>query len=93
MLETAVLKTRFKFAMVSEWMPNGNINQFVEAHRDANRFELVSFPSRFLSFSLIANDCVAGRCREGLDPCARAGNGSWGPQGGTFSRPRVTLNA
>jgi hypothetical protein len=29
------------FAMVSEWMVNGNINEFVEAHRDANRFELV----------------------------------------------------
>ena len=29
------------FAMVSEWMVNGNIVEFVEAHRDANRFELV----------------------------------------------------
>jgi len=29
------------FAMVSEWMINGNINEFVEAHTDANRFELV----------------------------------------------------
>ena len=31
------------FAMVSEWMVNGNINGFVRAHRDANRFELVRF--------------------------------------------------
>ena len=31
------------FAMVSEWMINGNINEFVKAHRDANRFELVGF--------------------------------------------------
>ena len=30
-----------QFAMVSEWMENGNINEFVKAHRDANRFELV----------------------------------------------------
>ena len=30
-----------EFAMVSEWMTNGNINEFVKAHRDANRFELV----------------------------------------------------
>jgi len=30
-----------QFAMVSEWMGNGNINEFVKAHRDANRFELV----------------------------------------------------
>jgi len=29
------------FAMVSEWMVNGNINEYVEARRDANRFELV----------------------------------------------------
>ena len=29
------------FAMVSEWMVNGNIIEFVEAHRNANRFELV----------------------------------------------------
>ena len=43
--------TETEFAMVSEWMPNGNINQFVKEHPDANRFELVSFPSgpcRFL---------------------------------------------
>ena len=33
-----------RFAMVSEWMTNGNIIQFVTAHRDANRFELVSSP-------------------------------------------------
>ena len=32
-----------QFAMVSEWMPNGNIDQYVKAHRDADRFELVSF--------------------------------------------------
>ena len=33
------------FAMVSEWMVNGNINEFIGAHRDANRFKLVSFLS------------------------------------------------
>ena len=37
-----------QFAMVSEWMPNGNINQFVNEYRNVNRFELVSFPFRFL---------------------------------------------
>ena len=35
--------TENEFAMVSEWMSNGNINQFVREHRDANRFKLVSF--------------------------------------------------
>ena len=36
-----VIMTGDLFAMVSEWMANGNINQFVTAHLDANRFELV----------------------------------------------------
>ena len=30
-----------QFVMVSEWMVNGNINEFVETHCDANRFKLV----------------------------------------------------
>ena len=30
-----------RFAIVSEWMANGNIIEFTEAHSDANRFELV----------------------------------------------------
>ena len=43
-----VTMTEDRFAMVSEWMINGNINQFVMAQRDANRFELVSSPSKLL---------------------------------------------
>ena len=35
--------------MVSDWMVNGNINDFVKAHPDANRLELVG-----ISLSLIA---------------------------------------
>ena len=30
-----------QFAMASEWMANGNINEFVKTHRDANCFKLV----------------------------------------------------
>jgi len=30
------------FAMISDWMVNENINDFVQAHPDANRLELVS---------------------------------------------------
>ena len=33
------------FAMVSEWMVNENINEFVKAHREANPLELVRFHS------------------------------------------------
>jgi len=32
-----------KFVMVSEWMANRRINQFVEAHEDVDRFKLVRF--------------------------------------------------
>ena len=43
-----------QFAMVSEWMINGNINEFIEGRGEVNRFELVSsffLPSRsFWSF-------------------------------------------
>ena len=35
--------TGSKFVMVSEWMVNGNINQFVMACPDADRFGLVGF--------------------------------------------------
>ena len=34
---------KYQFAMASEWMENGNINEFIGAHRDANRLELVGF--------------------------------------------------
>jgi hypothetical protein len=38
-----VVATEAEFAIVSEWMLNGNINQFIEGCQDANRFELVGF--------------------------------------------------
>ena len=34
-----------QFAMVSDWMMNGNINDFVKAHSDVNRLELVGLSS------------------------------------------------
>ena len=43
-----VMMTGDRFAMVSEWMTNGDIAQFVTAHQDANRFELVSSPFKLL---------------------------------------------
>lgn len=30
-----------QFAMISEWMENGNINEFIRAHPDADRLRLV----------------------------------------------------
>ena len=45
--------TGAQFVMVSEWMVNGDINQFLKVHLNADRFELVGLPievllSRFL---------------------------------------------
>jgi len=83
-----VIMAGTKFAMVSDWMANGNINQFVKAHRDANRFELVSSPLKFLTFSIIVDGSmtlVVGRCREWLDPYAQARNDPWGPQRSMYS--------
>jgi hypothetical protein len=84
-----------QFAMVSKWMPNGNINEFVKAHCDANRFELVSFPFGFPPPLLLVDHYmffIAGRYHEGLDFCAQSGNGPRRSQGGTFSRVTVTFS-
>ena len=35
--------TGTQFVMVSEWMANGNINEFVEVHPDTYRLGLVGF--------------------------------------------------
>jgi hypothetical protein len=81
-----------QFAMVSEWMPNGNINEFVKKCPDVNRFELVSFPFRFPPSSLLVDEYVisaAGRRRERFDIYAQPEDGPRGPQRGTFSRAGV----
>ena len=36
-----VTMTKNRFVMVSEWMKNGNIKEFVRAHTDVNPMELV----------------------------------------------------
>ena len=35
--------------MVSHWMANGNINEFIKANPEADRLELVGLPLRFHS--------------------------------------------
>lgn len=40
-----------QFAMVSEWMANGNVKEYVGAHQDANRYKLVSSSSKFMGSS------------------------------------------
>ena len=36
-----VTMSETQFAMVSDWMVNGNLSEFVKAHPDVNRLELV----------------------------------------------------
>ena len=36
-----VMMSETQFAMVSDWMVNGNVNEFVNAHPDTNRLKLV----------------------------------------------------
>jgi hypothetical protein len=38
-----VTMSETQFAMVSDWMGNGNISEFVKAHPVVNRLELVGF--------------------------------------------------
>jgi len=58
--------TETEFSMVSEWMSNGNINQFVAAHQDADRFELVRSRSKLLYFSPVTDDPKLGDVTRGL---------------------------
>jgi hypothetical protein len=65
-----------QFAMVSEWMGNGNINKFVKDHPSADRLELVRFPFG-LSSSLyidVLTITVARGCHQGINLHARPGN-------------------
>ena len=80
-----VTMTGTQFATISEWMINGNINEFVRAHPDVNRFELVRFRSGSYR-PIIADNYVASvveRCRKRTGLYAYSGNGSWGFKGGT----------
>lgn len=40
--------TETQFAMISEWMVNKNVGDFVKAHPDVDRLGLVGFSFKFL---------------------------------------------
>ena len=40
-----------QFSMISNWMSNGNINEFVKANPNVNRLKLVGFSS-YISFTV-----------------------------------------
>ena len=53
-----------QFAMVSEWMVNGNVNEYVQKHRNVNPFELVGLTLLFVSLLADAySTSIAPRCR------------------------------
>ena len=62
-----VMISEAHFAIISDWMVNGNISDFVKAHPDANRLELVGFSlslTIFASGSLVIGWLIlAGRRR------------------------------
>ena len=53
-----------RFAIVSEWMRNGNINEFVKEHSKVNRLELVCFCPRSLSSLVTDNRAINAASRR-----------------------------
>jgi len=41
--------TEDRFVMISEWMVNGSVNEFLKAHADADRLKLVCPPFKILA--------------------------------------------
>ena len=80
------------FAMVSDWMDNGSINEFLRTNPDANRLDLVRLPSEFsLRFEWTdgqIGDPAEGHC-YGADLYSSAGNDPRGSQRCTFSMLRA----
>lgn len=44
----------YQFALVWEWMANGNVIEFIKSHADVNRFELVGF-ARLVTATVVYN--------------------------------------
>ena len=87
-----VIMTGTQFAMVSKWMTNGNIKEFVKTRRDANRFELVRLRSGFRDprSPLTIMTSVVRRRHKGLDISARPGDSARGSQRGRSFGFRAT---
>ena len=59
-----------RHVMESEWMMNGNINEFVKADPDADRLGLVSFPFEVLLYRFLLTTARPPQLRDvgrGLD--------------------------
>lgn len=81
-----VTMTETQFMMASEWVDNGNINEFVKADANVNRLELVCCVPKL--FSLPSTDgytiTVAQRCHQGTSVHAWPGNSPWRSQRGMY---------
>ena len=72
-----------QFAMVSEWMANGNVNEFIKLHSEVNRFKLVRpYFYRISNLSLTESFPIAWRCRSRVGVYAQPGDDTRGPEGG-----------
>ena len=71
-----------RFTMISEWMDNRNIGEFVKAHKSVNRFELVgsSYHSRLHPPLIML--LVAQRCHQRVSISTQTGSNTWGSEGG-----------
>jgi len=63
---TGVTMSVTRFEMISDWMMNGNINDFVKAHPKVDRLELVGFLFKasclHFKFADTWTTCSAERC-------------------------------
>ena len=80
------------FAMVSDWMDNGSINEFLRRNPDVDRLDLVRMLSEFLlrferTDEQIGDPAERRCCRADL--YSSAGNDPRGSQRRTFSMPRA----
>jgi len=79
-----------QLVMASEWMMNGNINEFMKAHADADRLGLVSTKFSIRPHILFdhRSTLIAERRRWGRGIPTHPGSGPRGSQGGTSSNSK-----
>ena len=92
LLLLGVTMTDDQLAMISEWMPEGNIMEFTRANPNVDRLGLVRSPLESL-ISLLTDDLVAAvaeRCHQGVDVHARPEDNTWRSQRGMFPISMIT---
>ena len=85
--------TNNQFEMVSRWMINGNINEFVKANVQVDRLGLVGYfyfycRPEFTDGRLVG---IASRCYSRVDVYARRGDDTRGSEGSKFTSIRLIV--